>query len=473
MKTNTRTHNNANAFEHSENHALEFFSKAGSLYVKKGTYYGNESTALELFKNAWRTDKETAMKLLFWLRDVRGGSGNRSATREILNWLANNYTEWVIANIDLIPKYGRWDDLKSLYKTPCEAEACEIWYKAIKSDNPSIYGLACKWADRQDSILRKYSGLSPKKFRKLLVSKTKVVETLMCENKWNKINYNTVPSVASARYKNAFLRHDPKYEEWRTSLSDEKSGNKVNADVLLPHDIIRMVNSNNTDKNVNSLAEAQLKAMPNYMENCGYRILPIVDFSGSMYTPVGSGTIQAYDVALGIGLYSSEKIGENNPFYRTLIPFSDNSKIECWKNMTLVDAIRNIPNGYCGSTNIQAALDQILDAAKLFKVSNEQIPNVLLILSDMEFNEGIEDNDTPVNESLKKWTKAGYTLPKVIYWNLAGYKSQPATCKDKNVALVSGFSPSVLKAVLSGEDFSPTGIMLKTISKYEIKIPIQ
>ena len=72
MKTNSKTHNGANAFEHSENHALEFFSKAGSLYTKKQSYYGNESSALELFKNAWRSDNETAMKLLFWLRDCRG-----------------------------------------------------------------------------------------------------------------------------------------------------------------------------------------------------------------------------------------------------------------------------------------------------------------------------------------------------------------------------------------------------------------
>ena len=471
MRTNSRTANGANAFEHSENHALEFFSKGASLYTKKGTFYGNESTAVDLFKNAFIADAETAMKLAFWVRDCRGGGGNRSGFRAIIKWLAENNTEWLSANMDLIPKYGRWDDLVSLYGTPCEEHALDIWGEAIISDDPSINGLACKWADRQDAKLRTYMKLSPKAFRKLVVSKTKVIETLMCEKKWDKIEFNHVPSVASARYKKAFLAHDAdRYNAWRLSLAKEDSGNKVNASVLLPHDIIRMVRSDSRDANVNSLAEAQLKAMPNFMEGTNYRIMPICDFSGSMGCGV-SGEITAMDVALSLGLYCSEKVGKDNPFYRKLIPFSNDSKIESWKNMTLVEAIRRIPNGYCGSTNVQSALDKILDAATLFNATNDQIPNVLLILSDMQFDQGVEDNGTPVNESLSRWKAVGYNIPKVIYWNLAGYGNQPATCKDKEVALISGFSPSILKSVLGGGDFTPVGIMKRTLEVYKIATP--
>ena len=148
MNINSKTCNGANAFEHSENHLLEFFSKAGSLYTKKESYYGNESSALELFKNAWRADAEKAMKLLFWLRDCRGGAGNRSGTREILTWLGNTHSEWVNANINLIPKYGRWDDLTALYNTPCENSALACWESGILGDN-SVCGLASKWADFQ------------------------------------------------------------------------------------------------------------------------------------------------------------------------------------------------------------------------------------------------------------------------------------------------------------------------------------
>jgi len=83
-----RTYEGAKAHEHSLDHALEFFSKAGSLFVNSDTYYGSEDTALGLFQKTWIVEPLTSMKLLFWLRDCRGGAGNRSGFRACLNWLA-------------------------------------------------------------------------------------------------------------------------------------------------------------------------------------------------------------------------------------------------------------------------------------------------------------------------------------------------------------------------------------------------
>ena len=125
-----KTHNDANAFDHSEDHLLEFFSKAGSLYVGKKSYYGTgtESSAISLFKAAWRTGNfKECMQLLMWVRDVRTGAGNRSGARSILNWLAKEYPEWIKANIGFIPQLGRFDDLFALYGTPCEQEALQLW----------------------------------------------------------------------------------------------------------------------------------------------------------------------------------------------------------------------------------------------------------------------------------------------------------------------------------------------------------
>jgi hypothetical protein len=412
------------------------------------------------------------MQLAFWLRNCRGGAGNRSGFRAIITWLGDNYGEWVNSNIKLIPEYGRWDDLTALYYTPCCESALKLWKEAILSENPSVYGLACKWADRQDHKLRCFMNLTPKEFRKLVVNKTKVVETLMCEKKWDGINYNTVPSVASARYANAFRKHDmSRYNVWRESLAKPESGAKVNAETLFPHDVIRMVrNAAYGDKGLNDLAEAQFKAMPNYMEGTNYRIMPIVDFSGSMIS-VATGSCTAFDVALSLGLYCSNAVGSKNPFWRRLIPFSETSQLETWSNMSLVNAISNIPNHYCGSTNIKQALKVLLDAGKFFNASNEQMPNILLIISDMQFDSGVSTTRTPIEESMLEFEAAGYTRPKIVYWNLAGYDNQPATCYDKNVALVSGFSPSILKAVLGGKDFTPLAIMNDTIAAYKIIDP--
>ena len=315
--------------------------------------------------------------------------------------------------------------------------------------------------------------LSPKTFRKLLVSKTNVVETLMCQKKWDDVDYNKVPSVAASRYNNAFSKHDQnRYMDWKASLADPESGNKVNAGALFPHDVIRMVRNAryDQDETVNTLAEAQFKAMPNFMEGTDARIMPIVDFSASMMQSV-AGSIDAYDVALALGLYCSDAVGKDNPFWRKLIPFSSHSRLESWNNMTLVDAIERIPNGYCGSTDISQAFAILLEAGKLFNVTNDQMPNMLLIMSDMQFDGGGVSNQTPVETAMKKWEEAGYTVPKIVYWNLAGYQNQPATCSTKNVGLVSGFSPSIMKAVLGGDDFSPIGIMNRAIADYAVTNP--
>ena len=109
-----RTAKGAFAYDHSMNHHLEFFSKAGSLYSNKGTYHGGEATAKELFVNAFVAEKVLAMKLLFWLRDCRGGAGNRSGARECFKWVAQNEPVWISENMHLIPFHGRWDDMRSI-----------------------------------------------------------------------------------------------------------------------------------------------------------------------------------------------------------------------------------------------------------------------------------------------------------------------------------------------------------------------
>src|SRR5690606_35566879 len=153
----SRTHNGAVQYEHSLDHAVEFFSKAGSLMKskKRKMYYGNsnETTALELFKAVWYSgQKEIAMKLLYWLRDIRGGSGNRSGFRDCIKWLAETDPMWLSLNISLIPEHGRWDDLRVLFGTSLEADVVKLWGDAIIDRNV----LAAKWADRSDKPLLRY-----------------------------------------------------------------------------------------------------------------------------------------------------------------------------------------------------------------------------------------------------------------------------------------------------------------------------
>ena len=485
-----RGHNDDFLYDSSENPLLEFFSKAGSLFEKRGNYYDGASSALELFKPAFTTDEFRAMKLAFWLRDCRGGSGNRSGFRSIVKWICERNPDWVIANIDLIPQVGRWDDLISCFGTNAETAAVCCWARSVADKD----GLACKWVPRINSKssvlsktvfskLRKELDMSPKDFRKFVSENTNVIETKMCSNEWSDIDYSKVPSVAMARSNKAFSKHDAaRFDQWKNSLGDPDSDTKVNASVLFPHDCIRTLMAeigggsyyyNRAGSQTESkLANAQFAALPNYLEGTDQRIMPICDFSGSMSCKV-AGEIKAIDVSLGLGLYCSDRVGEENPFYRMFIPFSNTSKLVSWRDQSFSIAAQAHNDGFCGSTNVKAALDQILQSAKMFNATDEQIPNCLLILSDMQFDRGgvSGSNSTVVEQALQEWVDAGYSRPRIVYWNLAAYQGSPATGAHQDVAMISGFSPSTMSAVLGGTDFSPMAVLDRAIDKYEVTIP--
>jgi len=458
------THENSIAYEHSMDHAVEFFSKAGSLFSKRGSFYGraSEENALGLFQKVWIVDKEIAFKLFLWLRDCRGGAGNRSGAREILHWLGDNASEWVNHNIEWIPEVGRWDDLRVLWNTESQSVAAALWAYAIKNKNV----LAAKWADRNDYPLRKLFEMKIGDFRRTLakIRKGHIVEFKMCTNQWNQIIYKTVPSVAMARYTNAFNRHDAeRFEIFKNKIKTGEE--KVHADVLFPHDCVRTVYHGD-----NEIADAQFLALPNYMEGTNEKIIVIADTSASMNCVI-SGSIRAVDISQGMALYCSEKIG-SGPFYKKFIQFCSESKFTDWEQLSFSEAVRCVFDRAMGSTRIDKALELILKTAKFFGLTQEQMPTTLLIVSDMQFSQGVaSENNTEVEVMLKRFKNAGYIPPKIVYWNTAGYLGEPAIASMKNVGMISGFSPGVLKAVFSGKDFSPKGIMLRALEKYKIVVP--
>jgi len=490
------------AYENTGDFLVEFFAKAGSLNRNTESFHGPVDTPLDLFQMAWMEDEYKAMQLSLWLRDCRGGSGRRQSFKDILKWIAVNNPMWIKANIHLIPQVGRWDDLIPLFDTSCEKDAIDLWLGAISKGD----GLAAKWAPRQNKQyhdvylkMRKASGLDVKGYRKLLSSNTKVIETQMSENAWGDIVYNHVPSVAMHKSVNTFVKHDHlRFDAWKKSLSDPNSGNKINASVLYPHDCIHTLRAelsnkfhfgfyswSSLGKNENEvyeeseIANAQFAALPNYMDKNNLRIMPICDFSGSMDVPidatdqfVGISPIQRTDVSMGLGLYCSDRVGKGNPFYRMFIPFSDDARLVCWKDDTFSVAVQKHNDGFCGNTNIESALNKILDSAKMMNATNEQIPNLLLIISDMQWDVGVtQDKETTVEAGLRRFVEAGYTAPKVVYWDLQGYRTSPANYLQKNVGMVSGFSPSNLDAILGGEDFSSLAIMNRKLAKYQVIDP--
>ena len=438
------------------------------LFFNIGAMRGQDKQRLiATFSKAFNEDPKRAMKLLFWARDVRGGAGERQVFKDILVYLAENHDLVLRPNLHLISEYGRWDDLLVLAGTYLEKEAFTLISDAIIAEN----GLCAKWMPRKGAVaekLRKFTGMSPKQYRKSLVGLTSVVETKMCAKDWDSIEFGKLPSVASARYQKAFGKNA--YESYSAYIASLVKGEaKINAGAVYPYDVIKSLTHGNA-----TVANEQWKALPNYMEGANDMILPVVDVSGSMSSAAGnSKTVTCMDVAISLGLYISER--NEGPFKDAFVTFSDNPKLQVVTG-SLADRYAQMSTADWGmSTNLEATFKLILDQATKHKLSQDEMPNKILILSDMEFNSatgsrGWGSNRTeawnPTAQQMieKMYDVAGYTMPQIVYWNIQSRNGGVPVAFDKQgTALVSGFSPAIMTSLLGGDIESPQQIMDKTI----------
>ena len=427
------------------------------LFFTIGSSRGCDIT--ESFEAAFCEDPILATKIALWARDVRGGAGERTIGRDVFRLLEKRAPDILSMIMDKIPMLGRIDDLLIFETDEFQTKAFEIIKRELEAGNK----LCGKWLPREKSAnkrmatkLRAYLGLSPKQYRKLLVDNTDVVETNMCANQWASIEFSKVPSVAASRYQLAFNRHAPEeYKQYRDGLVSGET--KVNAGALYPYDIIKAI-KHGGDEVVSS---AQWEALPNYIGDAN--IFPVVDVSGSMESLVGSNTnLQCVDVAVSLGLYCSEKV--SGPFRDHFITFSERpTMVELHGN--LIERYQQLGQADWGySTNLEAIFKLLFDFIVDHEVARHEIPNILLILSDMQFDQATTSNYTAFEMIQDKFEKAGYPMPMIVFWNLSSYDTVPVSFDNKGTAMVSGFSPVIMKSVLRAERFTPVDIMMDTIN---------
>lgn len=454
----TQTENSALSNATTTNDMVDVFARIGS---SRQVDISND------FLKAFMQNQEQAMRMLFWSRDIRQGAGERETFRKIMLRLEETHSRLLTKVLHLVPEYGRWDDLL-IFKGPyLKAKSYALIQEALEQKN----GLCAKWMPRKGDLaveLTKYLQLKPRQYRKLLVSLSNTVEQQMCAKDWDNINYSHVPSVASARYQKAFGKHSPeKYSAYLSALEKgekiDGKAVKINAGTLFPHDIIRSFNNGNP-----AIAEQQWKALPNYAGS--KNVLPMVDVSGSMTSPV-SGSVSAMDVAVGLGLYISEK--QDSAFKNIVLTFTDKPKLFQLTGSSTYANYEQITRMEWGmNTNIERAFEAVLAFAATNKVPQADMPEYLMIISDMEFD-ACAGGTTNYQNLKSLYKNAGYELPKVVFWNVAARNAQyPVTTKDANTCLISGYSPSIMKAVLDGQmdTFSPENIMLETImdARYDV-----
>lgn len=436
------------------------------LFFKIGASRGKDIT--KEFVAAYVENKDVALRIAQWARDVRGGSGEREIFRQILKYLDKHDADAAKALLRKVPEIGRWDDIFVVDTN--KAYAFTMLGDALRAKN----GLAAKWTPRKGELaveIRNFFGMSPKFYRKSLVELTRVVEQDMCAKNWDGINFSQVPSVASARYKKAFYRNATEaYSAYVAELvkdpKDRTMDVKVNAGAVYPYDVLKGVINlyHNADFNKTQLdlVVAQWDALENFVGDAN--VLPLVDVSGSMTCPAGkNGNVTCLDVAVSLGLYLADK--NQGKFKDTFLTFSGSPELLHLKGNVVQKAQQMVKSNWAMNTDLVKAMDKILKTAKDGNVPQEEMPEMLLILSDMQFDQCARFDDSAMQMIARMFEAAGYELPKIVFWNLNAADNVPVKYDARGVAMVSGFSPAIMKAVLSGdtEQFTPEAIMLKAV----------
>lgn len=449
------------------NKVLDMFAMGGSMRNRP------DDDLIHMFKCAYDEDADLALRCLFYLRDVRGGQGERRFFRVILHWMGNHMVDEVEHLIPIIAEYGRWDDLFELFDTKCEPAMLGYIYHTVNKNEdhliykwlPSINASSRTTKSRGRKIAAEFN-MTERQYRKMLTEGRKacnLVESLMSQNHWDQIAFDKLPSRAGLLYKNAFMRREETKARYAEFMSNEKT--KVNASVLNPVEIAHQIfnyrgwnRPSETERNAWQKYWDNLKDYYNGREEPG---IAIVDVSGSMYG-------QPLEAAVSMGAYIAER--GKGPFQNHFITFSNNPELVEFSGVDVYDKFMRARSAeWGGSTNIEAVFNLLLNTARQNHVAKEDMPKTLYIFSDMEFNGCVTSGpvsynrwsdarslnerqiNTVIEEQARKWRQYGYQIPRVVFWNLdARHDNIPAI--GDGFSYVSGFSMNMVECILSGKD---------------------
>lgn len=452
-----------------------------------------EEEIVDKFVKVFYENKLLAVKWLFYARDIRGGLGERRLFRTCMKYLAEQHKDIMKSIIPLIPEYGRYDDLWILLDTELCDDVIVLIKEQINKDVENMFAnkpisLLAKWmpsintsskeTKRLANIIRLMLNYTEKQYRKMLSdlrAYLKVIERKMSAKKWDEIDYSIVPSKANLIYSEAFLRND---EERRKAYLEslQKGEAKINAGIVFPHDIVAkyMVGSSSVKNSDDITFEEMWKALPDFVNGAGNTIC-VADGSGSMTQTIGNTHIRALDVANALAIYFAER--SSGQFKDNYITFSMNPKIVDFSNAKSLREKIEIALCYdeMANTNIEKVFDLILQTAINKNMTQNELPDNVLILSDMEFDICARNsNRSNPNEKLfkifsERYAEHGYKLPRLVFWNICSRTGTIPIKENKlGVALVSGFSPVIMNMVLSNE-IDPLKCLLEQINskRYE------
>lgn len=457
--------------EDEDNALLDFYAKAGFLREEK-----NEEI-INIFMAAYEKDPVSAMKLLFYTRDKEEGLGERRVFRVVLNQLGKINSSYLKVNISLIPIFGRWDDLYSLFDTALQGDAIRLIRKQIgldlKLETPSTLA---KWLKSENAssketktLARKTRlalDLTSKEYRVLLSNLRKrvnIVESSISEGKWDEVKYGDISSGSMHKYYKAFLKHDrQRYIDYLNVLDSDKietAGLAINPKSYFPYDLLEGILKDSAEFSKSYFCDLW-KDMPSYTENIGEDTLVCLGLSHTSSNRKYK--IPAYCGGIGTILYLLDK---NSGAYREhIITMNPKPNLIKVKGDTLLERIKEVEeSSLTKEVNVEIALDLVLFAAIKNNINKNKMPKRLLFILDDRCKLTYLNckNDSKKTHFLhedqyekfkNKWALSGYEMPEICFWRIDGYRDNSNIIVDSNnFKYVSGYSNEIFKSVISGD----------------------
>lgn len=492
--TDTETDNGAPAYSTTNSKLLDLFTESVRGIEK--------DDLINMFINAFSENNLLSLACVAHLRDIRKGKGERDIVRHIMLWLRKNHYRTYILNLPYITSIGYYKDLLNIVQelsltneddNPIElilmAEQLTKDLATYRNKSEENISLAAKWAPssntyydynkngnqayRLSKIMFPNSKTPQKDYRLAISSLRKhlnIVERLMCLNNWSEINFSHVPSKAHFNLKKIFSRHqEERYADYLSALTKGDPSVKINTTGMEPHTLVDKYLCDmllRTKIQYDAVVESQWETIVQKLSTNGTLedSLAIVDVSGSM---VG----KPMTVAIALGLITSKLTKE--PFRDHCITFSNNPQMHKIIGSNLLEQVTDMKNMEWGAnTDLLKVFKLILDKSIKNNLPDEQNIKKLFIFTDMQFDSAEYTNWDTTYENIKNmYAQYNYTVPNIIFWNLAASKKTfPCTKDIQGVALVSGFSPELLVAFMDNIEFTPFSMMMKILEPYANKI---
>ena len=477
----TYTENGAVTHTTTKSALLDMFAMGAAMRSR------SDEDVILMFRKAFAENPVYALKCLFYIRDIRGGQGERRFFRLCMKDMAKNNADAAKRNLKYVPEFGRWDDLYVFEGTNLENDAFEFMKNQLALDveckTPS---LLAKWLKSENTSSRESRrlgnktriafGMNHKQYRKTLAvlrERINIVERLMSENRWDEIEFDKIPSRAGMIYKNAFARHDlerVQSEKNVVSYADfaKDKDTKVNAKALYPYECVAealklfrtgsywsMRELPAMDDTTRLMVNKYWENLTDYFNNATFNGIAVVDTSGSM---VRNDAAAPINVAISLGLYCAERA--KGPFAGNYISFASRPQLIKTEGVDFVDKVQRIyKTNLVDDTNIEATFDLMLNTAIQNRCSQDDLPQNVIIISDMEFNSAVDwrsnfrgnNTETLLEGIARKWAAHGYEMPHLIFWNCDARQNNIPMIGNGRISYVSGMSPTIFETIMSGK----------------------